>query len=55
MNRRAGGVPRRKVRTPEGAAEKSLQLLSNVTQPDPPSWRRWWNKNKKGRWADLEN
>ena len=39
----------------EGAMEKSLQLLSNVTQPDPPSWRRWWNKNKKDRWADLEN
>lgn len=39
----------------EGAMEKSLQLLSNVTEPDPPSWRRWWNKNKKDRWADLEN
>lgn len=39
----------------ETAAEKSLQLLSNETQPDPPSWRRWWNKNKKDRWADLEN
>jgi HEAT repeat protein len=39
----------------EAAAERSLQLLSNQTQPDPPSWRRWWNKNKKDRWADLEN
>lgn len=39
----------------ESAMERSLQLLSNVTQPDPPSWRRWWNKNKKNRWADLEN
>ena len=39
----------------EAAMERSLQLLSNVTQPDPPSWRRWWNKNKKDRWADLEN
>lgn len=39
----------------EAAMEKSLQLLSNQTEPDPPSWRRWWNKNKKGRWADLEN
>jgi hypothetical protein len=39
----------------EAAAERSLQLLSNETQPDPPSWRRWWNKNKKDRWADLEN
>lgn len=39
----------------ESAMEKSLQLLSNETQPDPPSWRRWWNKNKKDRWADLEN
>jgi hypothetical protein len=39
----------------EAAMEKSLQLLSNETQPDPPSWRRWWNKNKKDRWADLEN
>jgi len=37
------------------AMERSLQLLSNVTQPDPPAWRRWWNKNKKDRWADLEN
>ncbi len=37
------------------AMERTLQLLSNVTQPDPPSWRRWWNKNKKDRWADLEN
>jgi HEAT repeat protein len=37
------------------AMERSLQLLSNVTEPDPPSWRRWWNKNKKERWADLEN
>jgi HEAT repeat protein len=39
----------------EAAMERSLQLLSNVTQPDPPSWRRWWNKNKKERWAELEN
>ncbi len=39
----------------EAAMERSLQLLSNETQPDPPSWRRWWNKNKKDRWADLEN
>jgi hypothetical protein len=39
----------------EGAMENSLQLLSNVTQPDPPSWRRWWNKNKKNRWAAIEN
>jgi HEAT repeat protein len=39
----------------EGVMERSLQLLSNQTQPDPPSWRRWWNKNKKDRWADLEN
>ncbi|MCK6460514.1 MAG: HEAT repeat domain-containing protein [Planctomycetes bacterium] len=39
----------------EAPMEKSLQLLSNQTQPDPPSWRRWWNKNKKDRWAELEN
>ncbi|MFI5402983.1 MAG: HEAT repeat domain-containing protein [Planctomycetota bacterium] len=39
----------------EAAMERSLQLLSNVTQPDPPSWRRWWNNNKKERWAELEN
>jgi HEAT repeat protein len=45
----------RKWEVVEGAMERSLQLLSNVTQPDPPSWRRWWNKNKKERWADLEN
>jgi len=35
--------------------ERSLQLLSNVTEPDPPAWRRWWNKNKRDRWAELEN
>ncbi|MHC4547237.1 MAG: HEAT repeat domain-containing protein [Planctomycetota bacterium] len=35
--------------------EKSLQLLSNVTQDDPPLWRRWWNKNKRKRWANLEH
>lgn len=35
--------------------EKSLQLLSNVTQNDPPEWRRWWNKNKNKRWQELEN
>ena len=34
--------------------EKSLQLLSNVTMDDPPEWRRWWNKNKKSRWAELD-
>ncbi|MHC4934209.1 MAG: hypothetical protein ACYTGV_18710 [Planctomycetota bacterium] len=34
--------------------EKSLQLLSNVTMDDPPKWRRWWNKNKKARWAELD-
>ncbi len=39
----------------EKAMEKSLQLLSNVTQEDPPSWRRYWNKNKHKRWSDLEN
>ncbi|HEY7727811.1 MAG TPA: HEAT repeat domain-containing protein, partial [Candidatus Eisenbacteria bacterium] len=39
----------------EGAMESSLQLLSNVTQPDPPSWRRWWNKNKRDRWQAIEN
>lgn len=45
----------RKWEVVEAAMEKSLQLLSNQTQPDPPSWRRWWNKNKKDRWAELEN
>jgi len=39
----------------EAAMERSLQLLSNETAPDPPSWRHWWNKNKRDRWADLEN
>lgn len=34
--------------------EKSMQLLSNVTQNSPPDWRRWWNKHKNKRWADLE-
>jgi HEAT repeat protein len=39
----------------EKPMEKSLQLLSNVTQNDPPAWRRFWNKNKKKRWGDLEH
>ena len=39
----------------EKPMEKSLQLLSNVTQIDPPAWRRFWNKNKKRRWGDLEH
>ncbi|MHC5050806.1 MAG: HEAT repeat domain-containing protein, partial [Planctomycetota bacterium] len=39
----------------EKPMEKSLQLLSNVTQNDPPAWRRFWNKNKKRRWGDLEH
>jgi len=39
----------------EGPMERSLQLLSNTVQPDPPSWRRWWNKNKKKKWASLDN
>ena len=39
----------------EKPMEKSLQLLSNVVQNNPPSWRRWWNKNKRKRWAELEN
>jgi HEAT repeat protein len=38
----------------EVSMEKSLQLLSNVTMDDPPKWRRWWNKNKKKRWAELD-
>ena len=36
-------------------AEKSLRLLSNTTQEDPPAWRRWWNKRKKAKWAEIEN
>ena len=36
------------------AMEKALQLLSNTTQNSPPEWRRWWNKNKKKRWAELD-
>jgi HEAT repeat protein len=39
----------------EQPMEKSLQLLSNVTQVDPPAWRRFWNKSKKKRWGDLEH
>ncbi|MHC4960259.1 MAG: HEAT repeat domain-containing protein [Planctomycetota bacterium] len=35
--------------------ERSLQLLSNVTHSDPPNWRRWWNKTKHKKWAELEN
>ena len=38
----------------EKPMERTLQLLSNVTQNSPPEWRRWWNKNKNKRWADLE-
>ncbi len=38
----------------EAPMEKALQLLSNASENDPPSWRRWWNKNKNSRWADLE-
>ncbi len=34
-------------------SERSLQLLSDITQPDPPAWRRWWNDNKKKKWAEL--
>lgn len=36
-------------------SERTLQLLSNTTQEDPPSWRRWWNENKKKRWEELED
>lgn len=39
----------------EAPMEKTLQLLSNTTQSDPPAWRRWWNKNKRDRWASLDN
>ena len=35
-------------------SERSLRLLSNTTQEDPPAWRRWWNKNKRKRWEELE-
>jgi hypothetical protein len=38
----------------ERPMERSLQLLSNVTKVTPPEWRRWWNKNKKRRWIDLD-
>lgn len=31
--------------------EKALQLLSNASEPSPPAWQRWWNKNKKRRWT----
>jgi hypothetical protein len=33
--------------------ERSLQLLSDTTQADPPAWRRWWNDHKKKKWAEL--
>ena len=39
----------------EKPMERSLQLLSNLTQADPAAWRRWWNKNKHKKWPDLEN
>ncbi len=35
-------------------SERSLRLLSNTTQEDPPAWRRWWNKNKRRKWEELE-
>ena len=35
--------------------EKTLRLLSNTTQEDPPAWRRWWNKTKKKKWQEIEN
>ena len=35
-------------------SERTLRLLSDTTQEDPPAWRRWWNKNKKVRWEELE-
>jgi hypothetical protein len=44
----------RKWEVVEKSMEKTLQLLSNVTQNDPPAWRHWWNKNKNTRWADLD-
>lgn len=37
----------------EKPLERALQLLSNTTQNDPPSWRRFWNKNKRKPWAPL--
>lgn len=37
----------------EKPMEKALQLLSNITQNDPPSWRRWWNKNKNKPWPAV--
>jgi len=36
-------------------SERTLELLSNTKQEDPPAWRRWWNKNKNERWAELED
>ncbi len=39
----------------ERPMERSMQLLSNITQNDPPAWRRWWNKNKRKKWVELEN
>jgi len=38
----------------EAPMEKALQLLSNASENDPPAWRRWWNKNKNLKWAELE-
>ncbi len=38
----------------EAPMERALQLLSNASENDPPSWRRWWNKNKNSRWGDIE-
>jgi HEAT repeat protein len=34
--------------------ERTLELLTNTKQEDPPAWRRWWNKNKNDRWAEIE-
>ncbi len=45
----------RKWEVVEAPMEKSLALLSNVTQPSPSAWQRWWNKNKKKRWQTIEH
>ena len=33
----------------------SLQRLSKHNEHDPQEWQRWWNRNKKADWDDLDS
>lgn len=32
----------------------TLQLLSGHDERDPAKWQRWWNKNKKADWDEVD-